>query len=358
MMFRTRITDSYGLEAPIISAGMAFVARPPLVAAVSNAGGMGTLGGAMVAPSSLRHMIWEIRRLTSRPFGIDLVTDFIDDEHVAVCIEEQVPVVVFFWKPPERRHVAQLTANGTRVWMQVGSVAEAREAVARGVEVIIAQGQEAGGHNRAEAATFSLLPAVRAAVTPVPVVAAGGIVDGRSMVAALALGAEAVWCGTRFLASTEAQAHRGYKERVVRAEAGDTVRTTLFGPEWPGQQMRVVRNRVVAQWAGRENDCTSADPTGSSIGQTRIDGELVAMPKFSALLPTPETTGDIEEMCLAAGESCGNITDIRPAAQIVQSMLAEAKAAIRTLAVSAADRDPFQGEPETFRRRAAVVAAS
>jgi NAD(P)H-dependent flavin oxidoreductase YrpB (nitropropane dioxygenase family) len=288
--------------------------------------------------------------LTSRPFGVDLVTEFLSEDHIALCIEEQVPVVVFFGSMPERRHVKQLTASGTRVWMQVGSVADACEAVARGVEVIIAQGQESGGQNRAEAATFSLLPAVRAAVAPVPVVAAGGIADGRSMVAALALGAEAVWCGTRFLASAEAHAHRDYKARIVAAAVGDTVRTTLFGSDLPDQPMRVLRNRVVAQWAGREQERTDRDRAGAPVGRTRLDGDAVEMPRFSTLSPTPETTGDIEEMCLPAGESCGNIGDIRPAAQIIKAMLAEAKAAVDTLAASVEGRDPFRIEPVARRR--------
>ena len=332
-MFRTRITDAYGLEAPVISAGMAFVSRPPLVAAVSNAGGLGTLGAAMVAPPTLRHMLWDIRRLTSRPYAVNFTADLVGIEHIAVCIGERVPVVVFSMSLPERRHVTRLRTNGIQVWAHVGNVADAQAAKALGVDAIIVQGQEGGGHNNAEAATFSLLPAVREAVAPVPVIAAGGIVDGRGIVAAMALGAEAVCCGTRFLASTEAHAHDVYKDRIVRARVGDTVRTDLFGPEWPGQRVRVIRNRVVMS-AGASSR-RDPDTAHAPIGRTRLGDDQVDMPKFSALLPTPETVGDFEEMCLAAGEGAGNIQDVRPAASIIAGMMSEARATIDLLSAIA-----------------------
>jgi enoyl-[acyl-carrier protein] reductase II len=327
---KTRITQQYGLDVPIISAGMAFVAGPPLAAAVSNAGGLGTLGGAMLPPPALGAMVRATRALTARPFGVDLIGDFVEDAHIEVLAEERVAVVVFFWTLPRRAHVERLRSAGTRVWIQVGSVAEAREAAALGVDAIIAQGEEAGGHNRAEASTFALLPAVRAAVEPVPMIAAGGIVDGRGLVAALALGAEAVWCGTRFLASEEAQAHDEYKRRVLAAGVGDTVRTTLFGPEWPGQAMRVLRNRVVREWAGREAEALALRAT-EPIGHSEMGGQRVPMPRFSALLPTVQTEGDFEEMGLTVGEACGNVHELRPAATLVASMVAEAHEVIAAL---------------------------
>jgi len=330
-VLKTRITQQYGLEVPIISAGMAFVAGPPLAASVSNAGGMGMLGGAMLPPPALRSLVRATRELTARPFGVDLLGDFVEDAHIEVLAEERVAVVVFFWSPPKRAHLERLRSAGVRVWIQVGSVAEAREAAALGVEALIAQGAEAGGHNRAEASTFALLPAVRAAVAPLPVIAAGGIVDGRSLAAALALGAEAVWCGTRFLASVEAQAHDEYKRRVLTASVGDTVRTKLFGPEWPGQSMRVLRNRVVREWSGREAEA-QALRVPEPIGHTVMGGQRVPLPKFSALLPTTQTEGDFEEMGLTMGEACGNVSELLPAATLVSSMAEEAREVLTSLA--------------------------
>lgn len=167
-------------------------------------------------------------------------------------------------------------------------------------------------------------------MTPIPVIAAGGIIDGKSLVAALILGAEAVWCGTRFLASIEANAHMEYKNRVLRAEVGDTIRTSLFGPEWPGQPLRVLRNRVVKQWGDRPADSIPDASGEAPIGTTIINGEVLPLPKFSVMLPTPETSGDFEEMCLTAGESSGNIHELQSAGDIVRSMMDEAVYTLRS----------------------------
>jgi NAD(P)H-dependent flavin oxidoreductase YrpB (nitropropane dioxygenase family) len=323
-MLTTQITQTYHLSTPIISAGMACVATPTLAAAVSNAGGMGTFSAAMVDPEGLRRLIRETRSLTHRPFGIDFITGMTQTEHIAVCVEEQVPVVIFFWSLPPADWVGQLQSSGVKVWMEVGSVAEAEAAKALGFDAIIAQGAEGGGHNRAEASTFNLLPAICRTVAPMPVIAAGGIIDGKGLVAALALGAEAVWCGTRFLASEEAYAHAEYKARVLNAKLGDTTRTTLFGPEMPGQMMRVIRNRAVHQWGDRVLAAMGHSQNQPPIGTTIVGGQTVPLPKFSIILPMPDTTGDFEEMCLTAGESSGNISTIKPARDIVREMENEA----------------------------------
>lgn len=321
---RTRLTQEYGCEAPVVSAGMAFHSLPPLVAAVSNAGGIGTLGVGMVPPQGLREMIRAVRAETSGVFAVDFITDFATEEHIEVCLEEEAPVVVFFWSDPSA-HIERLHQGGAKVWVQVGSVEEARRAVDGGADVIIAQGSEAGGHNKGKAATFSLVPAMIDALGEVPVVAAGGIADGRGLAAALALGAEGVWVGTRFLASREAYAHEEYKRRVLSASESDTTLTTMFGPEWPGQRTRVIRNRVVEEWAGRETELLPAGESAQTIGTTVLGGQEIPMPKFSVLLPTLETEGDFDEMCLLAGESVGLIKNLRPAGEIVAQMVSEAE---------------------------------
>jgi NAD(P)H-dependent flavin oxidoreductase YrpB (nitropropane dioxygenase family) len=152
------------------------------------------------------------------------------------------------------------------------------------------------------------------------VIAAGGITDGRGLAAALALGVDAVWCGTRFLASQEANVHTEYKRRVVAASVDDTVRTTLFAAEWPGQLMGVVRNGAVREWLGREAQAMESGPGAKPIGHTRVGGQTVPIPKFSMILPTPDTDGDFEEMGLTMGESAGLIGNIKPAANIVREM--------------------------------------
>ena len=193
-----------------------------------------------------------------------------------------------------------------------------------GVDAVIVQGKEAGGHNRSTGTTLTLVPAVVDAIAPIPVIAAGGIADGRGVAAVLALGAEAVWVGTRLVASQEAYAHEQYKRRIVEAEAADTVRTTIFGPEWPHQLMRVICNRVVGEWITRESEVVYIPGSRAFIGQTSFSGQHVLLEKFSALLPTPDTTGDFEEMCFAAGESVGLVKNVQPAAEIVREMMEEA----------------------------------
>jgi NAD(P)H-dependent flavin oxidoreductase YrpB (nitropropane dioxygenase family) len=158
-MFSTSITRTFGLTTPIVNAGMAMIARPPLAAAVCEAGGLGTIGSDINPPHVLRDLIRQTNALTKRPFGVDLIGDFVTDEHVSVLIEEHVALAIFFWTLPTPEHVERLKQAGIEVWMQVGRVAEAEQAAALGADALIVQGAEAGGHNRAEASTMTLFRA-------------------------------------------------------------------------------------------------------------------------------------------------------------------------------------------------------
>ncbi len=320
-MLSTRLTEEYGLEVPLVCAGMGFVAMPPLVAAVSNAGGMGTLGASPMPPDAVRAMIGAIRSMTSKPFGVNFITPFTEEAHIDICIEERVPVVSFHWDDPPAAFISRLREGGVKVWMQVGSVEMASEVAHLGVDAVIAQGREAGGHVRGETSTLVLVPSVVDAVAPIPVLAAGGIADGRGVAAALALGAEAVWVGTRMVATREANVHDEYKRRVLAAAGTDTVVSTLFGPEWPDAPARILRNRVVDEWAGREREVVYTPDPSQSIGRTLMGDEEYVMPKFSAFLPTPQTTGDFEEMMMAAGESSGLVREVLPAGEVVREMI-------------------------------------
>jgi enoyl-[acyl-carrier protein] reductase II len=203
-------------------------------------------------PDVLQAAIRDIKAVEPACFGVDIIARVSGIEHIEVCVTEKVPVVVFFWDDPPDEWLSRLRAAGSHIWFQVGSVDEAKAALRRGAQGLVVQGSEAGGHNRAAAATFSLLPAVINAVPSVPVVAAGGIADGRSVAAALALGADAVWVGTRLLASFEANAHPQYKDRVVAAGVRDTARHLIFGPEFP--ELRLA-GCATASW-GNGNDMT------------------------------------------------------------------------------------------------------
>src|SRR5947199_2420678 len=236
-MLRTRLCELLGIEVPILGAPLGMIAGRELAAAVSSAGRLGILSFNGNPPPVLREEIRRLRRLTDRPFGVNVLLDgprlpFAADDLVSVCIEERVPLLSFFWGDPSP-YVARAHAAGITVIDQVGSVAAAQRSVRAGVDVVIAQGVEAGGHVAGQVATSVLVPRVVDAVSPTPVLAAGGIADARGVVAALALGADGVVLGTRFLATPEAAAHSLSKETVVAATQEATVLTMLFGSGCP-----------------------------------------------------------------------------------------------------------------------------
>jgi NAD(P)H-dependent flavin oxidoreductase YrpB (nitropropane dioxygenase family) len=315
---------------------MAFVGMPRLAAAVSNAGGMGVIGASPEPPPRLQQLIRDTRRLTARPFAVNLINaagfpgnlvPFTTDLHVEICATERVPVVWFHWDLPPRRWIDRLHSVGTRVWVQVGSVADARSARDRGADAVIAQGSNCGGHSKGSQPLTELLPATVDTLQPFPVLAAGGIATASDVSWALAHGACAAVVGTRLVASDEAFAHDTLKARIVRSDGTDTVKTTIFGPEWPNAALRVMRNRVVKQWAGRESDIPLVPPPPAVIGTTTFAGAPYVMPKFSAVLPTPDTRGDFEEMALPAGDGAGRISDVLSAGEIVRQLMHRERAA-------------------------------
>jgi NAD(P)H-dependent flavin oxidoreductase YrpB (nitropropane dioxygenase family) len=178
---------------------------------------------------------------------------------------------------------------------------------------------------------MTLFPRIRRRFPGLPLLAAGGIVDGTTMAAALVLGADAVWCGSRFLASREAEAHDAYKDRVLSADVGDTAILSIYGPEWPGQAMRAIVNDGARVALGQETEAIG-DAKGRIIGSTVLNGQTIPVPRYSAILPTRDFSGDIEQACLTAGQSAGNIDEILPAGEIVRLMTREAEAALDGLA--------------------------
>ena len=217
---------------------------------------------------------------------MNLLLHFPVEDQVAVCLEERVPVLSLFWGDPTP-YVERAHAAGVKVFHQVGSVADARRAAAAGVDVIIAQGVEAGGHVAGEVSTLALVPRVVDAVAPRPVAAAGGIADARGLVAVLALGAQAAVLGTRFLASAESRAHPHYKQKVLEAGEEDTVRTTLFGHGWPNAPHRTLRTAFVRQWLGQEGRGQESRPDEPAVGQTVIGGQRHAGAAFHGVPAEP-----------------------------------------------------------------------
>ena len=207
------------------------------------------------------------------------------------------------------------------IWEQIGSVDAARTAFGDGIEVVVAQGWEAGVHNYGGLPTLALVPTVIDAVAPSLVLAAGGITDGRGAAAALALGADGVWVGSRMVATREAAVHPEHKRRIAAASGEQTVRSSIFGPEWPHfNPMRVIRNRVV----DRLSEVPTQRDDLPEIGRTRFLGRDMVLRKFNVILATADTVGDWEEMPWLAGQGIGLIHDIPSATDAVERMMAEA----------------------------------
>jgi NAD(P)H-dependent flavin oxidoreductase YrpB (nitropropane dioxygenase family) len=322
---KTNLCRLLGIDHPIIAAPMGpDMTGPDLVAAVSNAGGLGILQAQLCPPPLFRQEIRRVRALTDRPFGVNLLLHFPAEDHVAVCLEERVPVLSFFWGDPAP-YLGRAHAAGAKVFHQVGSVAEAKKAAAAGVDVIVAQGVEAGGHVAGEVSTLALIPRVVDAVAPRPVVAAGGIADARGVVAVLALGAQAAALGTRFLASAEARAHPHYKQRLLAADEGSTVRTILFGHGWPNAPHRTLRTAFVEQWLGQEARGQESRPDEPAVGRTVIGGQAMPVLRFLSIPPNAQASGDIDSMALLAGQGVGLVRTIKPAGQIVHELIEEAR---------------------------------
>ncbi|MEO9256169.1 MAG: nitronate monooxygenase, partial [Tepidiformaceae bacterium] len=367
-VLRTALCDLLGIEYPVISAGMGPVAggltgpvaTAPLAAAVSNAGGLGVIGGAGFGPDRLREEINLVRSMTDKPFGVDLLlpsnymggaasgemprdprdlipaetragvrklaedlgvewhempapaetarparprTGGMSDAQMEVVIEEKIPVFASGLGNPAP-WVERLKANGTKILSLVGNVKNAKRVADAGVDIVVAQGTEAGGHT-GRIATFALVPQVIDAVSPCPVVAAGGIADGRGLAAALALGAIGVWCGTAFLVANEANQPETQKQRVLAAGDEDTKVTRLYS----GKTMRNITNPLIEAW-----EASGLQPLPMGL-QGILIGDLV----YSL-----RKAGREDLLMNAAGQASGLLNTVRPAADILNDMVGQA----------------------------------
>lgn len=332
----TRFTDRYQLEAPIAMAGMAFAGMtPPLGIAVCEAGAMGSIAGVgILPPPAVDALVSGVQAGTSRPFHVNFITRYTQDAHIDLMVDKKPAAVSFHWGHPRPAWIERLRAAGIDVWEQVGSVDDARRAVDEGIDLVVAQGMEAGGHNFSTAGTFALTPAVVDAVGDrALVLAAGGIVDGRGLAAALLLGADGAWMGTRFVATQESPVADAYKARLVEAGTSDTVRTHVFGRQDPQfNPIRVIRNRLVAQWHERIDEIPAGDSEPPVIGRMDMLGQPTPLERFTNLVPMTGAEGDFDELPLLAGEGVGLIDDLPPAAEVVASVREGALAALRARA--------------------------
>ena len=321
---RTKLCEALGIEYPIIAAPMGpDLTGPELVAAVGNAGGLGILQAQLCPPPLFRSQLQRVRELTEKPFGVNFILHFPCEDLIAICLEEHVSVLSFFWGDPTP-YVQRVHAAGAKIFHQVGSVTDAVTSARAGIDVIVAQGVEAGGHVAGEVSTFVLVPRVVDAVAPTPVIAAGGIGDGRGLVAALALGAEAAMMGTRFLATREARAHPLYKQKLLKSTQESTVRTILFGHGWSHAPHRTLRTEFVKRWLGNEARGQESRSDEPAVGRTKIGGQEMPVLRFMGFPPNADASGEIESMNLLAGQSVGLVQEILPASELIRKIMEEA----------------------------------
>lgn len=314
--------DLLRIEKPILSAPMAGAAGPDLVAAVCNAGGYGVIPLWGRSKDQVSAGIDEIRALTDRNFAVNLNLSFPYEDQLDMCIAKGVHAVSLFWgmKPSA---IARAKAGGLIVLMSVGNAEEARTAADAGADVIVAQGWEAGGHVWGQVSTMALIPAVVDAVD-IPVVAAGGIADGRGMAAALMLGASGVWIGTRLLAASEATIHDVYRTRILQASEADTQWAhDLYDVGWPDAPHRALSNSTAREWVKAGCSKPGRRPNEQEqIGQ-RPNGDPVV--RYQSYTPVPETSGNVEAMSLWAGQGVSLVREVSPAADIIEEIYQEAK---------------------------------
>jgi nitronate monooxygenase len=316
-MKKTGITDRLDIRYPIFQAPMGRTAPPGLAAAVTNAGGLGMLGTSWDAPAVMREKIRATRALTDGPFAVNLAMPWDQHERLEIALEEGVKVVSLFWGDPAP-YINKAKNSGALVIHTVATPDEARRVADLGADFIVAQGVESGGHVWSTVSTMVLVPLICDAVPGVPVIAAGGIADSRGVRAALALGAQGVWLGTRFLATVESGAHDDFKKRLLSASATDTVYTTLFDQGWPDAPHRALRNSTVELWerAGRP-------PSGKRPGEGDMIGKYpngIPIPRYGVPAPMQGASGEVEAFALYAGQSVGLVLDLPPAAAVIAEL--------------------------------------
>jgi enoyl-[acyl-carrier protein] reductase II len=296
--FNNRITDLFGIKYPIIQAGMIWASGWRLASAVSNAGGLGLIGAGSMYPDVLREHIQKCKQATDKPFGVNLPLLYPDiDKHVAVIVEEKVPIVFTSAGNP-KTWTAKFKEHGITVVHVVSSAKFAKKCEDAGVDAVVAEGFEAGGHNgREETTTLCLIPAVRQAMN-IPLIAAGGIATGRAMYAAMALGAEGVQVGSRFVCTPEASSHQAFKDTILTAGEGDTALTLKkLTP------VRLIKNQFYKQVQEAEDGCATIDELNDLLGRARAKRGMFE--------------GDLNEGELEIGQVSSIINDIKPAEEVL-----------------------------------------
>lgn len=316
-MIHTRLCDLLGVKHPIVLGGMGSATSAALVSAVSNAGGFGTLGTSGMSGAQITAAANAIRDATDKPFGINHLLFRIDESAFAATLAARAKVVAFAWARQDqdlRAWFGRVHDAGSKVMYMAGEVPEARRAVEAGADYIVAQGTEGGGHV-GWMATMAIVPMIVSAVAPVPVLAAGGIADGRGFAASLALGADGVLLGTRFLAADESPIHPNLKRAIVESDGHDTVLTEIAdiarGHVWPGAMARAKRNAFIERWSGKE----------WALRQFQAEAGKACIAAARA--------GDADNAPLLYGQDAGLIDSVKPVAEIIAAIVRDADEIIR-----------------------------
>ncbi|WP_049915879.1 NAD(P)H-dependent flavin oxidoreductase [Natrialba taiwanensis] len=325
----TSLTEMLDLDVPLVQAPIGSATCPELAAAVADAGALGMLAVTWRDEAQTREVAAETARRTDGVFGVNIVVDpdaktVPTETHIQCCLEEGVDVFSFSFGDAAP-YVERIHDHGGTVLQSVGSADEARAAVDAGVDSIVAQGWEAGGHVQSNVATLPLVPRVVDAVPDTPVIAAGGIADGRGIGAVLTLGAAGAWLGTRFLATPEARVHRLYRQRVLDASETETVYATLYDEGWPNAPHRVLENETVADWRAAGEPETDRPGSNETVAET---GDGTPVRRYEDSLATPELRGEVEQLPLYAGQSAGITRDVLPATELVRELADETLAAL------------------------------
>ena len=312
-MIHTRVCELFDIEHPVMLGGMASITAPELAAAVSNAGGLGGVGGSYIDAARMTEVAADMRAHTDKPFAINFLL-FVDNQDAFAAALDAAPAMMAFAWPSDGQDLApwfdRAHAAGCKVMFMADSVAGALRGADAGADLIVAQGTEGGGHVAWIAASV-LVPMIVDAVAPIPVLAAGGIADGRGLAAALALGADGALLGTRFLATVESPLHPNFKQAILDSDGHDTVLTEIpdvaGGRVWPGAMARARRNRFIDRWAGRE----------WALRQNQASA--------AAALKAAQQAGDVDEGSLLIGQDAGLINDLPAAGELIARMVAEAE---------------------------------
>jgi nitronate monooxygenase/enoyl-[acyl-carrier protein] reductase II len=314
-MLSTPLCELFGIEVPIILAPMGSATSAEFAAAVSNQGGLGCIGSLFRTTAAIKRDIDLVRKLTNRPYAINHIPQLLDREAFQHTLAARPAVISFALGDPGNL-VRQARDAGARVMVQVTTVAQAVQAAERGVDVIIAQGGEAGGYG-GDIGTMALVPQVVDAVSPIPVVAAGGIFDGRGIAAALMLGAVGVNLGTRFLASMESPIPHEWRQAIIAAKSEDTMKAEVLNDISPlpgtagyNTVLRSLHTRFLDEWSAKREEARRE--------RDRLRGQLVST----------HQAGRQHETLLTAGQTAGGIKEILPVAEIMRRLIAEAEAAL------------------------------